>query len=115
MLEISEKELAALLVADNMNYVATVRADIVRRFPTLADDATLIDRLNTAYVKAREIGFVHDLPIREFLELEANVPEFYNKPAVGALLHQKNVPAEDAFAMMLDVMRWKRREAQEKR
>ncbi|CAD6518344.1 hypothetical protein [Paraburkholderia metrosideri] len=110
MLEISEKEWATLRVADNTNYVASVRADIVREYPVLADDATLSDRLNTAYAKARELGFVHAGPIHDFLELEANAPGFYDKPAVSALLHQKNVSAEGAFEMMLNVMRWQRRQ-----
>jgi hypothetical protein len=115
MLEISEDQLAALNAVEDKNYVAGIRADIVRQYPALADDDTLTDRLNAAWAKARELGFVHDEPIHQFMELEANAPGFYDKPAVKALLRQRNVPAEVAFAMMLDTMRWKQRETQEKK
>ncbi|KWN80622.1 hypothetical protein WM24_23995 [Burkholderia ubonensis] len=115
MLQLSEQQWAELQAADEHNFVAVVRDDIVRDDPTLADDPTLLERLNAAYARTKELGFTHDGPIVEFLELEARAPGFYRIPPIAAWLDKPGVPGEQRFEMLLAVMRKKQQEMQEKR
>jgi len=44
-----------------------------------------------------------------------SAPGFYNELAVNTLLRWTDVPVEDSFEMLLDVVRWKQRVEQEKK
>lgn len=112
-LQLSEATCAALKAADERNYVAAVRGDIVRDYPALADDPTLRERLNAAFARTKELGFERDALVVDFLYMEASDPGFYNAPSVAAWLNKPGVPAEQRFEMLLQVAQKKQQEMKE--
>ncbi|WP_321788593.1 hypothetical protein [Paraburkholderia sp. J94] len=113
MLELTEMEWAALQAADERTFVSVVRNDIVRVEPALVDDPNLLDRLHVAYGRAKQLGFVHDKAIVEFLYLDASVPGFYQNPSIAGWLAKPGTTGEERFEMFLSVLRAKVRDRQE--
>ncbi|WP_063801453.1 hypothetical protein [Burkholderia ubonensis] len=109
-LQLSEKTWATLQAADERNFVATVRDDIVRDYPAVADDPTLLERLNAAYAWAKEHGFTHDGPIVEFLDVEARTPGFYKTPPVATWLNKPGVSGEQRFEILMQATRKRQQE-----
>ncbi len=107
MLELTEEQWASLCASDERNFVATIRDDIVQASPRLAGDSTLLDRLVRAYQDAKRMGFQQDKALVEFLYVEADVPEFYRKPAIAAWLAKPGRPVEERFEDVLAVARRK--------
>jgi hypothetical protein len=107
MLELTAEQWAALCASDERNFVATIRDDIIRDSPRLADDSTLLDRLVSAYQEARRIGFQQDKALVEFLYVEADAPGFYRKPAIAAWLAKPGRPIEERFEDVFAVARRK--------
>lgn len=107
MLELTAEQWAALCASDERNFVVTIRDDIVRDSPRLADDPTLLDRLVRAYQDAKRMGFEQDKALVEFLYVEADVPEFYRKPGISAWLAKPGRPVEERFEDLLAVTRRK--------
>jgi hypothetical protein len=114
-MQLTDEQWALLKVHEDHNYVAVIRGDIVRDYPVLANDPTLRDRLNAAYARTKELEFVHERQIVQFLYLEAISPGFYRKPGVAAWLEKKGIPGEQRFDMMMDVVRARLRERMETR
>ncbi|SDE46962.1 hypothetical protein [Paraburkholderia lycopersici] len=110
MLELTEKEWAALQAADERTFVSVIRNDIVKDRPELANDPQLLDRLNAAYTETKRIGFTDDRHVVQFLYLESIEPSFYQKPGIAAWLGKKGVPPEQRFDMVMDVSRVKLRD-----
>ncbi len=113
-LQLSEATCAALKAADDRNYVAAVRGDIVRDYPALADDPTLRERLNTAFARTKELGFKRDALVVDFLYVEANTPGFHKFPTVAAWLNKPGVSGEQRFEMLMQATRKRQLELKEK-
>ncbi|MGF6854581.1 hypothetical protein [Paraburkholderia sp. CI3] len=92
-----------------------IRGHIVRDYPALANDPTLRDRLNAAFARTKLLRFTHDVPIVDFLYVEATTPEFYSIPAVIAWLYKSGVPAEQRFEMLMQATGKRQQEMKEKR
>jgi hypothetical protein len=114
-MELSDEQWALLKVHEDHSYVAVVRGDIVRRYPALADDPTLRDRLNAALARTKELGFSHDGPIVDFLYVEAITPGFYKIPAVAAWLNKPGAPGEQRFETLMQATEKRQQEMREKR
>ncbi|OAJ64097.1 hypothetical protein A6V37_00945 [Paraburkholderia ginsengiterrae] len=79
----------------------------MRDAPHFSDDPTLLDRLVRAYQDAKHMGFAQGEALDEFLYVEADVPEFYRKPAIAAWLAKPGRPIEERFEDVLAVARHK--------
>jgi hypothetical protein len=113
-LKLNDQQWAALEDADERNFVGTVRNDVVGMHPELANDPDLLRRLNAAFDETKRLGFIHDQSIVQFLYLEVDVPGFYRQYAISRWLSQAGKPAEERFGMLMDVLRAKMRDKQEK-
>ncbi|WP_322030093.1 hypothetical protein [Paraburkholderia sp. J76] len=113
-MQLTDEQWKLLKVYEDRNYVDSIRGHIVRDYPTLADDPTLRERLNAAYAETKQLGFTHDVPIGDFLYMEASEPAFYKMPVVAAWLNKPGVPAEQRFEMLLQVTRRKQQDMKEK-
>ena len=103
--QLSAKDCDALRAADERNFVLTIRDDIVRDSPDLANDQGLFDRLNAAYDEAKRLGLKDDHRIVQFLYMDSIDPAFYKKPAVARWLNGNRRPIEERLDLMLDVAR----------
>ncbi|MGF6790146.1 hypothetical protein [Paraburkholderia sp. 35.1] len=114
-MEFTEGQWALLKAHEDRNYVDFIRGHVVCDYPALANDPTLRDRLNAAFAQTKVLRFTRDVPIVNFLYMEATTPGFYRIPAVMAWLHKSGVPAEQRFEMLLQATGKRQQEMKEKR
>ena len=115
MLELTEQQWRALCAVDEHNFVATIRDDIVRSTPRLADDRTLLERLVKAFRDAKRIGIRQDKTLIEFLYFEAEAPGFYFNPPIANWMSKPVGTADERFEDLVAVLRKKVGERQEAR
>ncbi|MDN7697944.1 hypothetical protein R0290_05575 [Burkholderia semiarida] len=107
MLELTSEQVAGLAEIDARGYVERTRLDLVKADPKLADDETLVTRLWSAYVAARQLGIQSDENVAAFLRIEAYAPKFYEKPATRAWLTRPGRSADERFHDYLRVIKWR--------
>ena len=113
MLEFNEYEWEGLQKNDERNYVDAVRGDLVGDDPTLADDATLAERLMEAWERAKELGLEDERNIVQFLQIEAYAPQFWRNVAVNAWLRSVGATPDERFEALRAVTASKLRERRE--
>jgi hypothetical protein len=112
MIEFTTEQAAALQRLNEQGYLRALRDDLVRRWPGLADDGTLPERLADAFQAARKLGIHSDDGMFEFLDTEAITPGFYERPGVAYWLKKPGADAEQRLRDLMAVARWRYREQQ---
>ena len=97
MLELTEAQLRQMRRHEHGGFVRRVRSDLQERFPGLADDANLLQRLCEAHDHALAFGLESAKARTQFLYQEAFAPGFHEQPAVVAWLTQPGAAPEQRW------------------
>jgi hypothetical protein len=110
MLELSHDQWSRLDALEKQQYVDEVRKAVVAGDARIAQDSGLLARLQAAYRRALELGFVDGPGITQFLVHEAYAPGFDQQPAVRAWLAKPGDSVEQRFADLVATLKARTRE-----
>jgi hypothetical protein len=97
MLELTEAQLQQMRQHERAGFVGRVRAELLAKFPELAGDASLQQRLSTAHDRALALGLDSGQARTQFLYQEAFTPGFCEQPAVIAWLKRPGAAPEQRW------------------
>ena len=97
MLELTENQLQQMRQHEHAGFVSRLRAEIVRDFPELSNDADLEHRLGIAHDRAIALGLDSGTSRTQFLYHEAFTPSFSRQPAVTAWIKRPGASAEQRW------------------
>jgi hypothetical protein len=97
MLELTPGQLHQMRRLEHAGFVRRVRAELLTRFPELANDHALEQRLLVAHDNALVLGLESSQARTQFLYQEAFAPRFSDQPAVAAWLRRPGAPPEQRW------------------
>jgi hypothetical protein len=97
MLELTESQLQQLRQHEHAGFVGRVHDELVAKFPELAVEADLQQRLGTAHERALALGLESGKARTQFLYQEAFTPGFSEQPAVTAWLQRPGASPEQRW------------------
>jgi hypothetical protein len=97
MLELTEAQLQQMRQHEHAGFVSRVRADLLTRFPDLASDESLQQRLSVAHDRALALGLESAQARTQFLYQEAFAPGFSEQAAVTAWLKRPGASPEQRW------------------
>ena len=97
MLELTEGQLLQMRQYEHAAFVGRVRAELVVKFPELASDDQLEQRLLVAHDRAIEFGLEGAQARTQFLYQEAFAPGFYEAPAFVAWIKRPGADPEQRW------------------
>lgn len=97
MLELTEAQLQQMRQHEHAGFVCRVHAELVAKFPNLASDSDLQQRLSTAHDRALALGLHSGQARTQFLYQEAFTPGLCRQPAVIAWLKRPGATPEQRW------------------
>ena len=97
MLELSEAQLQQMRRHEHAGFVGRVQAELLEKFPELAADEGLRQRLGIAHDRALAAGLESGLARTQFLYQEAFTPGFAEQSAVTAWLKRPGAAPEQRW------------------
>lgn len=97
MLELTEAQLQQMRQHEHAGFVGRVRAELLAKFPELASDESLQQRLSTAHDRALSLGLESGQARTQFLYQEAFTPGFSEQPAVTAWINRPGASPEQRW------------------
>lgn len=97
MLELAEDQLQQMRQHEHAAFVGRVRAELVMKFPELATDQGLEQRLLLAHDRAVDFGLESAQARTQFLYQEAFAPGFYDAPAFVAWIKRPGAEPEQRW------------------
>ncbi len=97
MLELTEDQLLQMRQHEHAAFVGRVRAELVVKFPELASDDRLEQRLLVAHDRAIGFGLESAQARTQFLYQEAFAPGFYEAPAFVAWIKRPGAEPEQRW------------------
>jgi hypothetical protein len=97
MLELTEDQLQQMRQHEHAAFVSRVRAELVAKFPELANENQLEQRLLAAHDRAISFGLESALARTQFIYQEAFAPGFYEAPAFVAWIKRPGAEPEQRW------------------
>jgi hypothetical protein len=97
MLELTPHQLQQIRLLEHAGFVRRVRDELLTKFPELASDPALEQRLLHAHDNALQLGLESAQARTQFLYQEAFAPGFYGRPAVSAWLKRPGAEPEQRW------------------
>jgi hypothetical protein len=97
MLELTEDQLLQMRQHEHVAFVGRVRGEVLVKFPELASDDRLEQRLLMAHARAIGFGLESAQARTQFLYQEAFAPGFYEAPAFEAWIKRSGGEPEQRW------------------